>query len=508
MEYNLKKTPLPVLTPVLDTVSEQSVDVDITLPDYCPDVQRVLRCTMCPMIYSTSRSGGQLTVDGGVLLRVMYTDSVRSNIRSYEHTVPFSAGFAMRDVTDEVVVCTDTKVEYLNCRVHSPRKLSLHGAFSLYVTASCRGEVRFAYDGGRDDLQLLTESTSLCALSCLCSDSFSYAEDISLNDNPPIEAMISHSLSVRLTELRAVSGKIHLSAEGQLRLMYLSDLEQGSVEHLSYVFPISRVVDCDGVTDDTVLRAQLCLMSYDLRRNTDALSEGTLLSLDMRLCFSAFGYEEQAVTMIADAFSTSCDVSCTVDTASCIADLRVDTYSHVERGTVSTGDDSIASVMDLYADGVTVTPSISNGKLILSTKVSVCMLLLNTDDQPVYLDRAINFDYETDSGGLSEVVAVDASADSVSYRIVDEHTIELRADVRYTVCLCEPVTLSAVNAVTALEDTATIRDDSALTLCYAQPGERVWDIAKRYAARPDMLKAENGIDGDRVENAMMLLIPT
>ena len=51
MEYNLKKSSIGILQTCLDTVSEQPVDIDFTLPDYCPDIEKILRCKITPKIY-------------------------------------------------------------------------------------------------------------------------------------------------------------------------------------------------------------------------------------------------------------------------------------------------------------------------------------------------------------------------------------------------------------------------------------------------------------------------
>ena len=34
----------------LDTVAEQLADVDLTLPDYCPNIEKILTCSLVPKI--------------------------------------------------------------------------------------------------------------------------------------------------------------------------------------------------------------------------------------------------------------------------------------------------------------------------------------------------------------------------------------------------------------------------------------------------------------------------
>ena len=46
MEYNFSKHSVGVKSTFLDTVNEQIVDVDINLPDYCPDIEKILKCIL------------------------------------------------------------------------------------------------------------------------------------------------------------------------------------------------------------------------------------------------------------------------------------------------------------------------------------------------------------------------------------------------------------------------------------------------------------------------------
>ena len=64
MDYTLEKQSVCTASSALDTVVQQLVDVDLTLPDYCPDIQKILKCMMTPKIFTKNISGGQLQIDG------------------------------------------------------------------------------------------------------------------------------------------------------------------------------------------------------------------------------------------------------------------------------------------------------------------------------------------------------------------------------------------------------------------------------------------------------------
>ena len=48
MEYTLNRESLTTGEIIFDGAEEQPVDLDFSLPDYCPDIQRILKCQVYP----------------------------------------------------------------------------------------------------------------------------------------------------------------------------------------------------------------------------------------------------------------------------------------------------------------------------------------------------------------------------------------------------------------------------------------------------------------------------
>ncbi|MCL2109312.1 MAG: hypothetical protein FWH20_08215, partial [Oscillospiraceae bacterium] len=71
MELKLNKEPVFLGEVVYDGQTEQGVEFDYVLPDYFPDIFKVLKCTLTPSIISYSISGSQLFCDGVVYIKVL-----------------------------------------------------------------------------------------------------------------------------------------------------------------------------------------------------------------------------------------------------------------------------------------------------------------------------------------------------------------------------------------------------------------------------------------------------
>jgi hypothetical protein len=505
MEYNLLKKSVAVPHTLLDTVSEQPVDADLTLPDYCPDIERILRCMLIPKVYLANISGDRLSVEGGACVRVIYLDSVKGCVRSFEYTVPFSTSYALKDSPEHAAVYTDTKPEYMNCRALSPRKLSLHGAFSLYAKVVVSEPLGYCTyeDGG--DLMTDTDTVSASALCGLCREQFSVREEFPMSGRPEAAAFITHRLSVRITELKAIRDKIMLTGEGRLELIYLSDLESGQIESMSCAFPISKIVDCEGAGEESVIDARLDLMTYDLSLSDDALGGSAVLSVDAKLCFNALCMQEKEVSLIADCFSTRCETEARYEPFSCACNTRCLRFTDTAKATVSLGD-SIRRIIDLHAERMNVSAAISGGAPLLSSRMNLNVLYENTDGEIKSVDRDVDFSYNPSVDNVDSIGSVAACVDSLSWRIVDEKTVELRTEIGYRMSVSMQISRNALSSVAADDEAGEREKDGALILCYADGGERVWDLAKRYAARPDVIINENHLDGDTLDEACMLFI--
>ena len=513
MEYNLLKKSVAAPHILLDTVCEQPVDVDLTLPDYCPDIERILRCMLIPKVYLSNISGDRLSVEGGACVRVIYLDSVKGCVRSFEYTAPFSASFELKDSPEHAAVFSDTKPEYMNCRALSPRKLSLHGAFSLYAKVIVKSPLGYtAYEDG-GDLMTDTAAVSASELCGLCRDVFSVREEFPMSGRPEVAAFITHRMTVRITELKAIRDKIMLTGEGQLDLLYLSDLDSGTVETMSCAFPISKIVDCEGAGEESVIDARLDLMTYDISLSDDALGGSAVLSMDAKLCFNALCRCEKEISLITDCYSTDHKTEARYEPFSCACHTRCLRFTDNVKAAVSLGE-GVRRVIDLHAERMIVSAAISGGAPLLSSKMNLSVLYENAEGEIRSVDRDVDFSYNPSVDHVDSVEGVNACVESMSWRIADEKTVEIRGEIGYRMTVSERISRSALTSVTADDEAGEIQQDGALILCYADRGERIWDIAKRYAARPDDVMSENNLDNrldghlnkDTLGEACMLII--
>lgn len=506
MEYDLKKTAVGVLSTSLDAVSEQPVDIDFTLPDYCPDIEKILRCKIIPKIYNRNLSGGQLQIDGTTVVNILYADS-KNNVRACEQSLPFNVSFNLKEVPDNPVIETCVKCEYLNCRPLSQRRITVHGAFSLHAKVLSKGSVDLFSPEEDSNLEYNTEEITVSALSALCQEQFSAGDEIQVVNKPPVELVLDSDVRASVSDYKVIPGKLVFNGELNVRLIYLNNSDVSAVHQLDYSIPFTKTVDCGGLDEDTKTSVKLSLLSYEIRLKNDILSETPVVSVDSRLSATVKGYNCENVTVVLDAYSTEIQVE-PEKTRVCAAEnteILQDTFMF--KDSVSISDCDISEIEDFNVKYNLNSYKLDDEKITLNSKLNVCILALNEEKDPQYIERAIEFDKTIDNSGFNNISCASAEILSVSYRIADNNTIELRCEIKYTLILEKNKAYTIVTSIKADEDNKIKKRNSALVLYFGDKGESLWDIAKRYNTSKRLILEENSIEEETLNNSQMLLIP-
>lgn len=506
MDYLLKNRYLSTVSEVLDTVTQQAVDLDFTLPDYCADMEKILKCTLVPKIYTRTFSAGQLRVDGASVISVLYCDSNKKALRCCEQTVPFSATIPVSDDASENIILTTAKTEYLNCRALTPRRLTVHGAFSLYTSILAKHIFDIKEDCSNETLQVKTQTVDASELCEFAQEQFNVAQSVNLRPKSAVESIVRSDMSALVTDFQQNSGKLHIKGEVTLRMLYICDAATGEVDQFVYVFPFSQSIDAKE-NDCTVTDLRLDVLTYELLLRTGVLTEEPSVSIDIKMCASVMGYKKTDITYITDAYSTFENTKLNIDSINLCSEVMPLKTSFALKSSLNLGDRAVSKILDIFCEEPVILADIKENKAEFSGKVKLCILATLEDGELVCIERQAEINCaETLESTFSVCKHPRACVTSVSYRISDNNTMEIRLDMQITAVLSDSITLSQVISVESMGEREDIGKKHPLTLYYAQKGENVWDIAKRYATPMSTLCDENAITQEELCESCMLMI--
>ena len=509
MDYMLERERIAVGEVIFDGCQEQPVDIDINLPDYCPDIQKILKCQIYPQITSRSITGDRLMLDGGYTVKIFYLDPNGTCVRCCESDDSFSAEIPLKQSADNALILASPRVEYVNCRASSPRRLNVHGSFSLCAKVICSGQDEVVGNITGDDIEQQKTSVSVSQLVGFAQQQFSVDEVLELGQGKPAaDSIVRADAFAVLQDCKTAAGKLVAKGEVSVKFLYMTAGENNTLETMEYSIPFTQMLDCDGVTDDCTTSVRLSVTDVAAQIKNDYSGDKSYFDVQVKLYASVQAYRKTEITLVNDAYSRLYDLNIDAKqkTIDSLAEVSENVLAH--KAEVSVDDNPIAKVIDIWSEMANATAEAKDGEIAIKGKYSLCVLAQNEEGAPFYFERLIDFDQKIACAVEGDLKCeADVFVGAVSYRISGKG-IEAKTDLHIRTEISQRINFKAVSTVTA-DETKPVAKDTATSLClyFADAGEELWSIAREYRTSVASIRAENGLPGDLVENRGMLLIP-
>ncbi len=505
MDFNVDKQQLCVCRIIREAKSEQGVDSDLTLPDYCPDIKSMLCCSIEPGINSVNITGNRITADGNAVIRLLYVSS-DDKLACYEQNYPLSKYVEMNSLTPECQVTADAKVSYVNCRAVSPRRVDVHGCVSVLFSVACCESKEFVSSVSGDGVhQKLMPFQGCSAIGCV-SKLFEMSEAIPVTDTDSTVKGVVHSSAVPLiSEVKAVSNKLLI--KGEMQIFVSLCCENSEIKKIEHIMPISRIIELDGVDDACIcdVRAETSLIDIRLKADDDGkirtLDAATVIKTDV--C----AYKPINCACVEDVYSVKKELDITT------APIESNRFAGVldEAFLVNFQPDftgsEVGEIIDSWCESVTCVATGKKGGAELSGTLTLCLLYNDSQGNPAFARRQSDYRFIKEipnaDGEINGNISVQPCGVSVNGKGV---TVNAGVQLRARGCMFETENLMAVTNAEVFENTEKSGSHYAVTVYFGESGEKLWDIAKKYNTSEESIRRRNNVSGDVLEKETMLII--
>lgn len=511
MEYSVDKEVLNTCKVTFEGCSEEAIDLDFNLPDYCPDIQKILKCQVYPKVNARNIVGDRLNVEGVSIVNLLYLDSEKLSIRCCEHSSPFSVSFNLKEPMENAIAFTKVKVEYINCRAVTQRRLDIHGAFSICAKIKQKDEKSIVCEINGDTIEQRKTQVNLSDLVGFSQQMFTVNETVELDSAlPPIELIIRSNLEVFINDYKTITNKLIINATANLDVFYISDIETGETEKANYSVPISQIVDVNGMEDECLCDITIDELNHDLQLKTDSNGEGNLLEVEARFSIACLAYKEKEINVLNDVYSTDYEMENKSERVTLPRYIDgIDTTCSMKND-VEINTAKLKEVINVWNEIIDIAANYDGDKILFKGKFNICVLVLNEDGETVYSERLVDFEYPYSWKSDYEDMNFDPQALvlSLDADIKSDKLLEISAQVKITTPVYTSSQFSSICDLSIDEEKVLNKDSAAaLTIYYANAGEEMWNIARKYNTSVDLIKKENEIDEDVLSERMMILIP-
>lgn len=507
MELNLQRQSITVSEVVFDSDVEQPIECDALLPDYCPDIVKILKCSVTTNILSTATNGDRLTIDGVATAHVYYS-SGGCSIRHTEYKIPFAKGVDLREAPEAPVITVVPRVDYVNCRAVNQRRIDIRGALTLSVKITASRQEQVISDAQGAGLQLRRDLVSATEVLRQTETPFTILEDLECGyGKPSVGSIIRTETKVNLLDYKIVSGKIVLKGELLVHISY-QPMEEEALEVMKYNLPISQIVDCDGVTEDCRCDVHVQTGACEILPKADEAGEYRGFSLEIQLRAFVTAHLNKEIPVASDCYSTDYDCKNQVRPVSFMQLVDILRDSVLHKCSMDLPEE-VEEVLDAWCEVADMSWTVEDSTLTVNAGVMVSLFAKMTDGECMYFEQATAVVHKAALPCSGENLRFDLSCCvlSTDYNLTGREKIDIRCEVVVEGCVYKTVRYNSIGDIQVDEASPKQKDKSKLFLYYAEEGESVWNIAKHYNTSANRIWEENSLEQDLLSDKQMLLIP-
>lgn len=480
--------------PICDKSAVSESTVDFTLPDYQPEIKRLLRVSASVLPPSKYIGDRECELAGNIDYYVLYTGSDNALYLApltgdYKISVPMELpdgedGGYLAEPWSSVTVSTDM----ISGRVTAPRKISIK--CRLRAKTQIFGEAPL--DAGEieltEDIQTLSGKAEVTRVSYGMSEQISVSDEMICDTRECDLRVIYGEGRVLLGEVSPTSDSVSCRGDVYLKLMLCRD--DGSQPYtVMRKIPLSGTVYVNGVSSGDTASARGTVTDMNI-----TVDEGRI-GIELGVVIEAEVCGDESVPYVKDVYSTERKTENTYKTVSVPTLATAFGGNFTLSGSLSLDEAGIpvgASIIDVCGTAYPDEYIFDGDRCAVGGKARFS-LLLNKDGEYSTADIELPFNYRTSASGefdraicAAEVISVRARADGDRIGIDAEIGISGRASMEKNEKMLSRVCFGE----------ELVRSRGEFVVCYPSNEDSLWCVAKRYGAPLEKMADINGVSRD------------
>jgi hypothetical protein len=343
---------------------------------------------------------------------------------------------------------------------------------------------------------------------------FSVHEELEIGfGKPAADSVIKADAIALLQDYKLISNKVITKGELLVKTLYIAESEDenpGKLETMENSIPLSQIIDFEGIDDECGCDVKFTAGFVKAEPKTDADGANKLLDVEITVTASIKAWRTQQFNTVTDAYSPQYEMLMNKKEIGFEHMSEHIKSNEIVRHSLELSDIQIASVSDLSVKASVTSARFEGGSLELSGDMYISILAVDQTGGPAGIEKTLPFMLSEEIKNVSDTMRCepDVRVISAGYSMTGPDRIDIRTECSVEASV---YSVSTENVIVAMSlDEMNLKEcgsEKTLTLYYADRGERIWDIAKRYNTSMEAVKRENNIDADTLEDRSMLLIP-
>lgn len=506
MDFNTHKDCVCVCEEMAQGSAEHPIDCDITLPEYLPDIVRILRCSAIAGVQSHSVTGDRITAECDAKVRILYICG-EGRLHCFEQNLQFSKQLELKSA-EATQIFVGAKTDYINYRVSGQRRLEVHGAISIFAKSAIKKPHNLIDSALGGAVTCRKEEFNVCDLQSVVEKCFNVTETLDTGSlSEQIGAILSTQATATIDELKIISDKLFLKAQIILRTVFKGQESHG-VEAIDNIININQIIEAPEVAENQEIDARLSVSSLDVRPRFDSAGNKNYLDVSASLSFSALGYCVRGISAVRDAYSTKYETEISRATfyMPSLEEKIDDTF--LCRGVCDLSTTGMSEILSFNCGNVSSAFSVNEDGILINGEITADIIYRDRNGDISFAQRLIPYEYKRNVHCDCVLTCKpNAVATASSYILSDNDRLDVRVELQVCGFVFSEKEKSIITDISLDTSCPKVTKSAALTIYFANAGESLWDIARKYNTTVEAIARENNMDATATDKKCKLLIP-
>lgn len=498
-----------------DAVSQVTFDEDLNVPDVKPDIGRMIQKKGDIQIDDIQISEGRAYITGALLVCLLYvSDSEERKIQSLMGTLPVGETLNLEGLENGDKVQLKWEIEDLSVQLINSRKLNIKAlvTFTAYVEDTMELELPIGVED--EDISQKKEDISVMGVAVHKKDTMRVKADISLSSNKPdIYELLWNTVEVRGLDIRAENDKIAVKGELFVFALYRGNDDNNSLQWLEHSVPFYQELECTGCTTDMIPNVEASMPHSDLKVRQDEDGEERVFSIDAVLELEMKIYEEEELSLLLDVYTPAKDCQAVREKRN-LESLLVKNFSKCKVNDRVKAENSQGKILQIcHSDGnvkVDSTTIVENGILAEGIVQVRILYIIGDDEMPFYsMETMIPFEHVVEAAGITPGCSYHLRADleQLSTTMIDSDEIEVKIVMNLNALVLKQIPTGLIRGIEEHElDREKLRSMPGIVGYQVQPGDSMWDIAKKFYTTISTIVELNGLEDEKIKTGDTLIL--
>jgi len=484
-----------------EEMTQAVVEEDIVVPDSKPDIQKVLSINGEVVITDKQVLDNRVEVNGVINTRILYASPEGDQPLYYmEGNFGVMQQIDVPGVESRMDTEVHAEIEHIDFTLVNSRKLNVKCVLNFSGKVSDRSQIDVIKEiRGVQDVQVLKDYIEVSDIVGENSSHTTVRQEFELPaDKPPVREILKTDVTVGQRDSRITEDRVNIQGIINISTLYIGEDEENSINHVKYQIPFSNYIEIAGIMPG--MKDVMRYSAEDYYSTVKENAEGQKNIIEHEVVVKAEGKVEttQQMEVMVDAYSPSLQLNVRKSNLK----LRKSMDNIIEDINVKEEIDlpeecpEIEEICDVEATPLLTDFEISEGFLIIEGLLVVKMLYITDSiDEKVYIhEDEIPFRHsiELPGGNYQMDIDVDLYMEDLQYRSLDADLVEIRGRIKTQVEISQ--TFDKEVMIDVEEEEGEKYPEANIVVYVVQPGDSLWNIAKKYNTTIEELVKINDIE--------------